>query len=173
MDLTKIKIGDQAPTQFNAVIEIPKDSAIKYEIDAKTGELEVDRSLDATSTFPFSYGFIPETLADDDDALDAMVISPSVLESKSVIICRPIGVLKMEDEHGEDNKILAILTDETSDYSNIKDLADLDLSVKEKISLFFRHYKESEKEKWSKVYEFGDKEEAINIIKKCINEYQK
>lgn len=172
MDIKNLKIGDQSPEEINAVVEIPQGSSIKYEIDAQTGKLEVDRLIGSASVYPFSYGFIPETLADDGDALDVMIISDKPTETESIIIVRPIGVLWMEDEHGKDEKILAVPIEETdSAYSNFKDLKDLDLSIQEKIKLFFKQYKEMEAKHWSKVQNFGDKNQAIEAIKRATEKY--
>jgi len=168
MEVKNLKIGDKAPEEVNVVIEIPQGSAVKYEIDASTGELEVDRFIGSASVYPFNYGFIPETLAPDGDALDAMVISSLPVEPEAVIVCRPIGLLDMEDEHGGDTKIICVPTDQTdASYSGIKDLEDLDVAVKEKIKLFFAQYKEMEKKKWSKVQNFRGKDAAFEAIRKA------
>jgi len=168
MNLTKIKIGEKAPEEFNVVIEIPIGSAIKYEIDPKTGVLEVDRLIGSASAYPYNYGYIPETLSPDGDALDAMVLSPLAIESKTVVACRPIGLLEMEDEHGKDTKILCVAINESdSHYFSIHDLPDLNLPIREKIKLFFAQYKEIEKAQWSKVQNFGDKKQAMAAIIKA------
>jgi inorganic pyrophosphatase len=173
MDLSNIKIGDKAPKEINAVIEIPQGSAVKYEIDEKTGALEVDRFISEDLAYPYNYGFIPETLADDGDALDAVVISSLPVEPESVIVCRPIGVLQMEDEHGRDEKILCVpLAEIDVGYSKIKDLNDLDLPTLEKIKLFFAQYKEAEKKRWSKVLSFGDRAAAFKSVEKSREKYQ-
>lgn len=161
MDLKNIKIGDKAPAEVNAVIEIPQGSAIKYELDAETGKLEADRVIGSASVYPFNYGFIPETLADDGDALDVLVISSLPAEPKSIVTVRPIGILWMEDEHGKDEKILAVPVGTTDQfYNRFNDLSDIDLPTQEKIKLFFKQYKEMEATRWSEVENFGDKQEA-------------
>lgn len=164
MEMAKIKIGERAPKEFNVVVEIPQGSAVKYELN-RSGVLEVDRLIGAAEAYPYSYGFIPETLAGDGDPLDAVVVSAQAIEPKSVIACRPIGVLRMEDEAGPDEKILAVPINEVDPaYAQIKDLGDLDLPAREKIKLFFAQYKEMEKSKWSKVRDFGDQAEALAVI---------
>ncbi len=164
MDITKIKIGDKAPAEFNAVIEIPQGSLVKYEFN-REGELKVDRFMGLAEAYPFNYGFIPETLAGDGDALDVMALSSQPVESGSSMMCRPIGILQMEDEGGMDEKILAVpLGQADADYSSINDLVDLDLPTREKIKLFFVQYKETEQKHWSKVANFGDRAEAIKGI---------
>lgn len=169
MEIKNMKIGESAPEEINVIIEIPQGSAVKYEIDADTGALEVDRFIGSASVYPFNYGFIPETLAADGDALDAMVISSLPVQPEAVIVCRPIGLLEMEDEHGGDTKILCVPINEVDPFFvHIKDLKDVDLSTLERIKLFFKQYKEMEKGKWSKVENFGDRQAAMSAIKKAI-----
>lgn len=165
MDLKNIKIGDMAPEEVSAIIEIPQGSAVKYEIDPETGNLEVDRFIGSSSVYPFNYGFIPETLADDGDALDVLVISSLPVTPESVIMVKPIGVLWMEDEHGKDEKILAVPASVVDPfYAHINDLADIDLPTRERIKLFFKQYKEMEANRWSEVENFGDRAEALKSI---------
>ncbi|MFA6417507.1 MAG: inorganic diphosphatase [Patescibacteria group bacterium] len=174
MSINKPKIGDKAPEELNILVEIPLGEIKKFELNPRTNSLEAERVLATTLPFPFNYGFIPETLADDGDALDAMILSNQILAKGRIAVGRPVSILKMTDEHGRDNKILVVPVNETDEnYSRINDLTDLTLPMKEKISLFFKHYKETEKDRWSKVYEFGDKAEAIAAIRESINKYQK
>lgn len=168
MDLSKVTIGDKAPQEINVVIEIPQGSAVKYEIDEETGNLEVDRFIGSASVYPFNYGFIPETLAHDGDALDVMVISSLPVDPESIITVKPVGLLEMEDEHGGDEKILAVPISEVDPfYAHIEKLEDIDLPTRERIKLFFKQYKEMEAERWSKVQNFQGKEEAIKAIEGC------
>lgn len=174
MDLKNIKIGDQAPAEVNAIIEIPQGSAVKYEIDEQTGNLEVDRFIGSSSVYPFNYGFIPETLADDGDALDVMVISSLPVTPESVIAVKPVGVLWMEDEHGKDEKILAVPSSEVDPfYAHVNDINDIDLPTRERIKLFFKQYKEMESDRWSEVENFGDKAEALESIKQAMARHPK
>ena len=173
MDLEKIKIGDKAPEEVSAIIEIPQGSAVKYEIDTDTGNLEVDRFIGSSSVYPFNYGFIPETLADDGDALDVLVISSLPVAPESVIAVKPIGVLWMEDEHGKDEKILAVPTDEVDPfYAHVNDLNDIDLPTRERIKLFFKQYKEMESNRWSEVENFGDRKEALIAVKEAMEKHK-
>ena len=166
MDMTDIKIGDKAPEEINVLVEIPLGEIKKFELNPQTGAIEVDRVLATTMPFPYNYGFIPQTLAGDGDALDAMILSDQVLTKGQVIVCRPVALLKMEDEHGVDGKVLCVPVDsQESQYAKISDLADIDLPVKEKIALFFKHYKETESNGWTKVFDFFDRTEAFKVIK--------
>lgn len=172
MELAKIKIGSGAPQKINVVIEIFSGSAVKFELNAKTGNLLVNRFVGSALTYPFDYGFIPETLADDGDALDAVVLSNK--NFKRIRSVRPIGVLVMSDEHGRDEKIITISDDESIVSAGpINDLSDLSLIDREKAVLFFKQYKEMEKDKWSKVYSLKNKAEAIKVIERCRNKYKK
>ncbi|MFA6594348.1 MAG: inorganic diphosphatase [Candidatus Buchananbacteria bacterium] len=165
MNLTKIKIGDEAPEKINVLVEIPLGETKKFELNPRTGMLEVDRELATTMPFPFNYGFIPETLADDGDALDAMILSAETLTKGQVVACRPVAMLKMEDEHGVDGKILCVpVESEEKVYAGLNDLAEIDLATQEKIALFFKHYKETESDKWTKVFDFADQSEALKAI---------
>jgi len=166
--MDSVKNKDESPEVINALIEIPQGSAIKSEIDLVTGELAVDRVIGEADVYPYDYGFIPGTLADDGDALDAIVISSVSAKSKAIVSCRPVAVLEMEDEKGVDAKIICIPLDESDPaLSGISDLDDLDLPTREKIELFFKRYKEMEMGKWTKVQSFGDKKKALAAIRRA------
>ncbi|MFA5020548.1 MAG: inorganic diphosphatase [Patescibacteria group bacterium] len=165
MGIKNLKIGDKAPEEINVLIEIPQGSAIKSEIDPVTGELAVDRVIGEADVYPYDYGFIPGTLADDGDALDVIVISSVSAKPKAIVTCRPVAVLEMEDEKGIDSKIICVPAAEAEPaVSGIRDLDDLDLPTRERIELFFRRYKEMENGKWTKVQSFGDKKKALAAI---------
>ena len=110
MDISKIEIGT-VPNEVNVVIEIPFGSSIKYEVDKETGAVVVDRVMRSAVYYPANYGFIPHTLAGDDDPIDVLVLNEYELQAGSVICCRLIGVLLMEDEGGKDEKLLAVAVD--------------------------------------------------------------
>jgi inorganic pyrophosphatase len=174
MESTKLKIGDRAPEEFNVMVEIPKGSAVKYEISEATGKLEVDRLLGSSFSYPYNYGFIPETLADDGDALDAMILTDQVLEKSQLVVCRPVAILEMEDEKGKDEKIICVAVNEADEnFSRIKDLSDLDLSCLEKIKLFFKQYKDTEKNKWTKVQNFNDRRAAMKAIMRAHEKFNR
>ena len=161
MSFEQVPAGKNLPDDFNVIIEIPLDSSIKYEIDKDSNALFVDRLVSTPMHYPANYGYIPQTLCGDGDAADVLVLFPQAVQAGSVIRCRPIGVLKMSDEAGQDAKILAVPHDKlTTLYSNVKKLADLPPVVLQQIEHFFTHYKDLEKGKWVKVEGWGDVEEA-------------
>lgn len=133
MDLSKIKIGD-IPNKINAVIEIPYGSNIKYEIDKDSGAIMVDRVMASAMFYPANYGFIANTLADDGDPVDILVLNEYPIQAGAVIPCRLIGVLIMEDESGMDEKLLAVPNSKIdARYDNIKTYTDLPQATLNKI----------------------------------------
>ncbi|MBK1964314.1 inorganic diphosphatase [Campylobacter novaezeelandiae] len=173
MDLSKIKIGD-IPNKINAVIEIPYGSNIKYELDKESGAIFVDRIIPSAVFYPANYGFIPNTLADDNDPLDILILNEYPIQAGAVIPCRLIGVLIMEDESGMDEKLLALPTSKIDPrYDNIKTYTDLAPAILNKIKNFFETYKMLEPNKWVKVQDFKDEKVAIEILQKAIENYKK
>ncbi|QWU80197.1 inorganic diphosphatase [Campylobacter novaezeelandiae] len=173
MDLSKIKIGD-IPNKINAVIEIPYGSNIKYELDKESGAIFVDRVIPSAVFYPANYGFIPNTLADDNDPLDILILNEYPIQAGAVIPCRLIGVLIMEDESGMDEKLLALPTSKIDPrYDNIKTYTDLAPAILNKIKNFFETYKMLEPNKWVKVQDFKDEKVAIEILQKAIENYKK
>lgn len=165
MSFEKIPAGKSLPDDFNVVIEIPMNSGIKYEIDKDTDALYVDRLVSVAMHYPCNYGYIPNTLCSDGDAADVLVVFPQPVQAGSVIRCRPLGVLKMTDEAGEDAKIVAVPHSKlTPIYDNVKSLSDLPEITLKQIEHFFEHYKDLEKGKWVKVAGWGDLEEARQEI---------
>jgi inorganic pyrophosphatase len=159
------------PEEVNVIIEIPAQSSpIKYEIDKETGAMFVDRFITTPMFYPCNYGFVPETLAEDGDPTDVLVITPYPLIHDSVIKARPIGILKMEDEAGKDSKILAVPTNKVcKSYCNIKSINDIGVTLKDQIEHFFTYYKDLEEGKWVKIDGWGDdsdaKQDLINSFK--------
>lgn len=169
MDISKLPAGKNPPEEVNAFIEIPQGSSIKYEIDKKSGVIMVDRFAYTAMFYPFNYGFIPGTEAEDGDAVDILVISSLAVATGCAMPVRPIGMLEMEDEEGIDTKILAVPTKKVDPfYGKINDVADLDEATKNKIKHFFDHYKELEPNKWVKTKNFLPKEKAFEAIKKAM-----
>ncbi|MBI4973735.1 inorganic diphosphatase [Candidatus Roizmanbacteria bacterium] len=167
MDIKKLSVGKNPPEEVNVVIEIPQGSAIKYEMDKESGFIMVDRFAFTTMVYPFNYGFVPGTSAEDGDPVDVLVISTYPVHPGTVIPARPIGMLEMEDEEGIDTKILAVPTKKVDPfYSDVEDIDDLNETVKQKIHHFFNHYKELEKGKWVKTRNFLPKKDALEAIKK-------
>ncbi len=166
MDLSKINSGENPPSDINVVIEVPMHSTpVKYEMDKESGALFVDRFLPTAMFYPANYGFIPHTLSDDGDPCDALVLAQMPVVAGAVLRARPIGVLRMEDESGEDEKILCVPHDKIHNYySKCKSHEDLPQSVLEQINHFFERYKELEKNKWVKVQGWEGVESAHKLI---------
>ena len=153
MMLEKVGPGEKAPDEINVIIEIPmRGEPVKYEVDKKTGAMFVDRFLEVSMVYPCNYGYVPRTLGDDGDPVDVLVPTPVPLIAGSVIVCRPVGVLEMEDESGGDAKILAVPVEKVyRKYSHIRKPTDLSPGLIDRIMHFFEHYKDLEKGKWVKV----------------------
>ncbi len=171
MDISKISAGKNVPWDVNVVIEIPIGGVpVKYEVDKESGAMFVDRFLHTAMFYPCNYGFIPHTLADDGDPTDMLVAGPIPVIPGAVIRARPVGVLIMEDEAGQDEKILGVPVDSLHPYySDVKNYTDLRGVLLDQISHFFEHYKDLEKDKWVKVVRWGDADEAAEMIKKSLN----
>ncbi len=173
MDISKIKVGN-IPDKINAIIEIPYGSSVKYELDKESGAVFVDRVMASAVFYPANYGFIANTLADDGDPVDILVLNEYPIQAGAVIPCRLIGVLVMEDESGMDEKLLALPTSKVdARYEDIKSLDDVPKATLAKIKNFFETYKILEKDKWVKVQDFKDTKAAVEILKKAIANYKK
>ena len=166
MFLDKISPSDSFGNEINVIVEISRQSGpIKYEIDKDTNALKVDRFTQAAMHYPCDYGFIPNTLGGDGDPVDVLVISNYPIIPGAIIACRPIGVLLMEDDGGEDEKIIAVPTSKLDiTFDNINSVDDLDKVLKHRIVHFFEHYKDLEPGKWVKVGPWGSLEQAKSII---------
>lgn len=172
MDLSKIKVGSN-PDKLNVVIEIPYGSNIKYEIDKDSGAVVVDRVMYSAMFYPANYGFVPNTLSDDGDPADVLVINEYPLQAGSVIKARLIGVLIMEDESGLDEKLIAVPISKIDPrYDRIKSLEDLPQITLDRIKNFFETYKMLEPNKWVKVKEYKDLNVAKEILDKAIKNYK-
>ncbi len=168
MDITKIAAGQNAPHDINVFIEIPQGGhPIKYELDKESGALFVDRFVHTSMVYPANYGFIPHTLSEDGDPVDVLVVGQYPVVPGCVIRCRPIGALVMEDESGQDEKILAVPVDKLHPfYSKVQSYKDLPEILIEQIGHFFEHYKDLEKNKWVKIIHWADAEESLELIRK-------
>lgn len=174
MDVSKISPGKDVPFDINVVIEIPQGSSVKYEIDKDSGAVVVDRILFTPMAYPAAYGFIPGTLAADGDPADALVLIPAPVVPGAVIRARPIGMLRMEDESGQDEKIICVPHDKVHpQYSKVEKLEDLPEITLQAIEHFFTRYKDLEKGKWVKVTGWAGREEAGEIIKESLAAAQK
>ena len=163
MNLDRVGSGVNPPKNINVIIEIPSHSdPVKYEIDKETGALFVDRFMNTAMFYPCNYGYVPHTLSNDNDPIDALVVSPYSLISGSVIKCRPVGMLKMADESGEDVKIIAVPHDKI--YRNVKNLNDVPELLLGQIAHFFDNYKSLEKKKWVNIEGWVNIDEAEDEI---------
>jgi len=173
MDLSKIEAGSN-PDGINAVIEIPYGSNIKYEIDKDSGAVIVDRVMYSAMFYPANYGFVPNTLSNDGDPADILVLNEYPLQAGCVIKVRLIGVLIMEDESGMDEKLLAVPVKKLDPrYENIKSIDDLPQITVDRIKNFFETYKMLEPNKWVKVKGFEGLESATKILDDAIKAYNK
>ena len=162
MALERVSAGARVPEEINVIIEIPKDAEpVKYEVDKATGAIFVDRVLSTPMRYPCNYGYVPQTLGGDGDPLDALVILPLSLVPGSVIRCHPVGMLKMTDEAGADEKLVVVPVDKVfAGYAHIKDIGQVSGHWLERIGHFFEHYKDLEKGKWVKIDGWVGAEEA-------------
>ncbi len=169
MDLTKIPTGKNPPSDINVVIEIPQGSQVKYEVDKESGAVFVDRFLFTPMAYPAAYGFIPNTLAEDGDPADALVLAHAAIVPGAVIRARPIGMLEMEDESGIDEKIICVPHDKVhTQFEKVQKIEDLpDITIKA-IEHFFTRYKDLEPGKWVKVTGWADRAAAEAAIQKSI-----
>ena len=173
MGLDLVPAGSDLPHRINVIIEIPKDSEpVKYEIDKASGAIFVDRILSTPMRYPCNYGYVPHTVCGDGDPADVLVILPLTLIPGSVIRCRPVGVLRMTDEAGGDEKILAVPDDRVfAGYSHIQDIGQVSSHWLERIGHFFEHYKDLEPGKWVKLDGWGDATAARAIIVEALERY--
>lgn len=171
MRLDAVSAGENPPYDINVIIEVPLGGdPIKYELDKASGALVVDRILHTPMRYPCNYGFMPHTLSDDGDPIDVMVVSRYPFVPGSIIRCRPIGVLVMKDEAGEDEKILAVPVDKLSPfYKGVASYRDLPDILIEQIGHFYTHYKDLEKGKWVEIDRWGEAEEAMEFIRESIH----
>ena len=162
MGLDRVNSGRALPDDFNVIIEIPAHGEpIKYEVDKETGAMFVDRFMSTSMHYPCNYGYIPHTLSEDGDPVDALVITPIPLITGVVVRCRPIGMLKMTDEAGVDAKLIAVPIDKLCGlYKTVQRPEDLPSLALKQISHFFEHYKDLEEGKWVKVEGWFGPEEA-------------
>ena len=156
---------------FDAVIEIPKGSRNKYEVDHETGRVYLDRVLYTGFVYPTDYGFFEETLGEDGDPLDVLVLLDYPVFPGVGVKVRPVGVLKMSDEAGGDDKVVAVLAKDPR-WDHIQDVSDLDEWTKGEIGHFFEHYKDLEPNKWVKVDQWGDAAEAERLVGEAFERFQ-
>ncbi len=166
-----LELGDEAPEEFNVIIEIPKWSKNKYEIDKKTGLIKLDRAMKTAQDYPFDYGFAPQTLWEDDDPLDVVVLTTYPLMPSILVVVRPIGVMRMVDDGEGDDKIIAVPVEDPR-WEAVKDLSDVNDYTPKEVQHFFETYKKIEN-KPVEITGFEGKEAAIEAVKKSIDLYKK
>ena len=174
MILDRVSTGKDVPNDVNVIIEIPSHSdPVKYEVDKETGAMFVDRFMGTAMHYPCNYGYIPNTLSEDGDPADVLVVTPIPVISGSVIRVRPLGMLSMTDEAGADAKIIAVPIDKLSNlYSQMNSVRDLPRSLLDSISHFFDHYKDLEPGKWVKIDGWVDVDDAKKEILESIERYK-
>ena len=174
MSLNKVPSGQNVPDDFNVIIEIPMHGEpVKYEVDKESGAIFVDRFMNTAMHYPCNYGYIPHTLSADGDPVDVLVITPVALNTGVVVRCRPLAVLKMEDESGLDAKVLAVPVDKLSTlYRGLKNYKELPEITLKQITHFFQHYKDLEPNKWVKIQGWFGIEEARAEIMAGVEMYQ-
>ena len=171
MRIDAISIGNNPPEDVNVIVEVPVGGQpIKYELDKDAGTLVVDRFLYTPMSYPGNYGFVPHTLSDDGDPIDILICNTRALAPACVINVRPIGVLIMEDNAGQDEKIIAVPSPElTKRYDTLHDYSDLPDITLQQIEHFFEHYKDLEPGKWVKIGDWRSVDDARRMIVEAIN----
>ena len=174
MRLDEIPVGEKPPYEVNTIIEVPLGGEpVKYEMDKASGAMFVDRFLHTSMRYPCNYGFVPHTLADDGDPIDMLVAGRSPVIPGAVVRTRPVGVLIMNDEAGEDEKLLGVPVDALSPYyRNISSYRDLPQILIQQIQHFFQHYKDLEEGKWVEIVRWGSAEEALDRIRQSIGRHE-
>jgi inorganic pyrophosphatase len=173
MSLDLVGAGERVPDDVNVIIEIPMNAEpVKYEVDKATGAIFVDRVLTTPMRYPCNYGYVPHTLSGDGDPVDVLVVMPLPLVPGCVIRCRPIGMLAMTDEAGEDTKVLAVPIDKVFPaYSAVQAVGELPELTLERIAHFFEHYKDLEKGKWVKIEGWKDAAAAKREIVEAVRRF--
>ena len=174
MSLDNVKPGKKIPESFNVIIEIPMNAdPIKYEVDKESGAIFVDRFMGTAMHYPCNYGYINKTIAGDGDPVDVLVITPFPLIPGVVVSCRAIGLLKMEDEAGQDAKLLAVPEDKILPiYTHWQKPEDINPLRLNQIQHFFEHYKDLEQGKWVKIIGWEGPESAKKEIMAGIESYK-
>jgi inorganic pyrophosphatase len=172
--ISKLNSDNNPQDGINVIVEIPKGSNIKYEIDVENGALFVDRKLSTTMFYPFNYGFIPNTKEDDGDPVDVFVLGDYPLVPMSMIRANPVGMLLTEDQDGQDSKIIAVPIEKIDpSFSNVTDINNIAEHIRNQIKHFIEHHKDLEKGKYVKVIGWEDKEVAKKNISKATERYNR
>ena len=173
MSLDQVTGGENAPEEINVIIEIPAHSdPVKYEVDKDSGAIMVDRFMSTPMFYPCAYGYMPRTLSEDGDPLDVLIHTPCNVISGCVIRCRPVGVLKMEDEAGVDAKLMAVPVSKLlPTYGKVTEPEHIPSTLRNQIEHFFQHYKDLEDGKWVKIKGWGSSAEAREEIVRSLRAY--
>jgi inorganic pyrophosphatase len=174
MGLDLVPTGSDVPSVINVIIEIPKDAEpVKYEVDKSSGAIFVDRVLSTPMRYPCNYGYVPHTLGGDGDPLDALVILPLPLVPGAVIRCRPVGMLRMTDEAGSDEKLVVVpISKVFAGYEHIDDIKQVSAHWLDRIGHFFEHYKDLEKGKWVKIEGWENADSAKKEVMEGVARYE-
>jgi inorganic pyrophosphatase len=174
MNLDRVSSGRDLPSEINVIIEIPALSdPVKYEVDKDTGAMFVDRFMSTAMHYPCNYGYVPHTLSKDGDPVDVMVVTPVPLISGAVVRCRPVAVLKMTDESGDDAKVLAVpIAKLCSTYARVAGPEDMPPLLLDQIAHFFEHYKDLDEGKWVRVEGWGGIDDAKEEIMASVEMYR-
>jgi inorganic pyrophosphatase len=174
MGLELVPAGRAVPDDVNVVIEIPMNSEpVKYEVDKDSGAIFVDRVLTTPMRYPCNYGYIPHTLCGDGDPVDVLVVMPLPLVPGCVIRVRPVGMLRMVDDAGEDTKLVAVPVSKVfPGYDHVRSIEDVPEATRDRIRHFFEHYKDLEKGKWVRIEGWGDVDAARREILECIARFE-
>jgi inorganic pyrophosphatase len=172
MSFKHIPLGEKAPEIINVVIEITRESRNKYEYDEELDVIRLDRVVHTPMFYPTDYGFVPETRSDDGDHLDALVLITQPTFPGCVLKARPVGMLDLSDEAGQDWKIIAVAEDDPY-YDKISDISDVNEHLKKEIKHFFQRYKDLEKNKETHVKNWHSKKETYDIIAQAHKKYNK
>jgi len=173
INFDRIPVGRNPPDDVNVVVEIPKGSNIKYEIDKEIGILRIDRKLSPSMVYPGNYGFIPQTLSGDGDAEDVLIIGEITVLPVTIVNSRPIGILITEDDKGEDSKIISVpslVIDPT--VSHIQDIEDIQPYLRAQLEHFFLHHKDLEEGKFVKILGWKNRMHAIKIVTESMKRYK-
>jgi len=165
-----VSLGDKVPEEFNVIVEIPKGSKNKYEIDKETGLIKLDRAMKSAQDYPFDYGFAPKTLWEDDDALDVVILTTYPLNTGILVKVRPVAVMRMIDGGESDDKIIAVPVKDPR-WDDVKDLGDINPHTIKEIQHFFETYKSIEN-KVVTIDGVEGKDKAVEAVKKSINLYR-
>ena len=166
----EISLGDKVPEEFNVIIEIPKGSKNKYEIDKETGLIKLDRAMKTSQDYPFDYGFAPQTLWEDNDPLDVVVLTTYPLDPSILVTVRPVAVIEMIDAGESDYKIIAVPTEDPR-WDDTKDLDDVNKHTIKEIKHFFETYKQIEN-KEVEINGIKGNKEAKEAVKKSVELYK-